>query len=363
MISTHTRSFHKEPSVCTEPKAVQGVTTLVLQASHDKDGVLRASRGFFQRNLKQLGNGGGSHRIVVIKEMTDIATAISSAKDRSIDFLYISAHGFPKEIQFTEDETLKAPEVDAFFSELPRKLKANATIYLSSCSTGSLEKDFYHNMQFRFGILTIDMPNVRVLAPSEDLHLDLIQNDPENGLQFEMVGETSYTNNIAICLDRETKAVLKRAFGRKAHLAAVKAQLLDSLVRIRETTYRINSLLKSSVLDDVSHDTSLALTKELLCAGHDSDKSLSRARFYVEELGVDPNARAGFTPLSPQCASPLFAAVHFGHGRLVAYLLENGADAAVRYKELSPVDYAKTKEHFHVAQLLEEWDTLRDSTL
>jgi hypothetical protein len=142
-----------------------------------------------------------------VQNKDDIINSINKIDNHKIKLLWLRGHGTRYSITFKNDhineknkfclvldESKKINSADTYIKEcfnlLPLKLDNNAYIFLDSCSNGEyVETKTYKkhvNMASEFANLTIDMPNVQIIAAKEPSHLTgvLIENESYKFIQM-----------------------------------------------------------------------------------------------------------------------------------------------------------------------------------
>ncbi|BBJ31382.1 hypothetical protein RAS_04910 [Rickettsia asiatica] len=127
---------------------------VIITVHYDNNSAFNKNRGYFKANKQQLLNGYKVIEIDDIASPRDIENILKDIPPDKIVFFWLRGHGEAKSIRFSEQNYLLSQEVEEIFHWLPNKLQAKAILYLESCSTGSLENDFYNNIQFSFAKLT-----------------------------------------------------------------------------------------------------------------------------------------------------------------------------------------------------------------
>lgn len=185
-----TPSLEKET---TKNKTPKKPIALIIQAKYDHNNNFRPTKGFYLKQRAHIKNRGYEIIDLKIEDPNDLPRFIDDLNipSSSIGFLWIRGHGAAKQIALSEspEKSFTPHNLPKVFGWVSEKFKDDTTIYLESCSTGRLDQgDFFNNMQFEFAKLTVDKPEVKIVAPSEDEYLGLFllekpsnQTEPKKG--------------------------------------------------------------------------------------------------------------------------------------------------------------------------------------
>lgn len=200
------------------------------------------TRGEYWKQLKHLEDQ--NYEIIqknIRDPETEIPSILENLEDQSLAFLWPRMHGFPKSMIAYKGKEITSENLQIIFALLPEKLISNAIIFLESCSTGALEKDFHNNIQFTFAKLTLKLPNVQIIAPSIATTISRFEFNGE-GFNCNMAPPYSspkYGWDIAITLGARTKELIEKTeliskpYGNRSavEMHELHSLLLDSLDR------------------------------------------------------------------------------------------------------------------------------------
>lgn len=305
---------------------------IVITARSDPNAVYKKHKGYFRQNRNQLLTHG--FEVIEIEDVADptlIEAILQDVPKGRINFFWLRAHGSPKSMEFSKDHNLTNENLGKVFSWLPEKLDSNATIFLESCKTASLEKDFYNNMLFSFGRLTQSMLDVSIIAPVQDSYMDKFSIDEHN--QFRFVGRGPYLTTKALSdtlrmLDKATKVLLSNS-----EIEEITPELTENLRKsLKGTTgsFAYDACLKYLEQVNMVHIQALHL-------------AISKNDFYavkelLTEFQADPNEiNLGVTDL--ENFLPLNKAIERKNINIIKLLLDMGANIFQEYKGVTPFSY------------------------
>ena len=165
----------------------------------------RPSKGEYRKQLKHFEAQG--YEIIqknINDPETEIPSILEALEDDSLAFVWPRMHGAPKSMTAAQGKEITSENLQKIFALLPGKLMSNAIIFLDSCSTGKLIKDFYNNIQFTFAKLTLELPHVQIIAPSELLAMYRFSFN-EGIFRCNMASNSSRSQDISITIGAKTK--------------------------------------------------------------------------------------------------------------------------------------------------------------
>jgi uncharacterized protein YaaR (DUF327 family) len=139
---------------------------------------------------------------------TEIPSILEALEDESLAFVWPRMHGAPKSMTAAQGKEITSENLQKIFALLPKKLMGNAIIFLESCTTGKLIGDFYNNIQFTFAKLTLELPDVQIVAPSEKLSMYRFLFN-EGIFNCNMASNSSGSQDISITIGAKTKQVFE----------------------------------------------------------------------------------------------------------------------------------------------------------
>jgi len=322
--------------VLSMPSAAKPIA-LVFKAQKDDEKALVDYRGYFRQNINTLKEAGFEVRnSLIIDSKETLAQEIAHLPSASVGFIYIIAHGSPKSISFSETFSLTASEIETW-TDLHRILAPNAWIFLHSCLTGKLIPDFFNNIQFAFTKLTIDMPDVTIIAPSECLHSSRLRKNELGSFDVYMKKGMNHQENIALSVAKETKELFSQ-FTTSAGLVLSQEQedVLKKSIKKTKGTFE-----ESVILANADYQTNDALSAAIMKNRGKKGSPLSEVKYLVEELFASIDGEASIAPETITAASPVFTAIAFRDYEVLKYLIQRGADFKVITPYGTALDYAK----------------------
>jgi hypothetical protein len=303
----------------------------------------RPSFGFYNKHINDLERAG--YEIIKI-DLTDAASLkkqLQEFPESSIGFLWLRMHGAPQSMTASENFKIDLVNINEIFADLPFILHDHSTVFLHSCSTGSL-KNGCNNMQFAFAKLTLEKPNIQIVAPSEDLHVPYFSILDDGNFAFEMIACSRSTTNISVILGQQTKVILSHAKASNVSLDDMKNELKDSLQINKGCPFLENFTAKFGTDFNLTDQLIRAISTNALkrFEKRDMEITLNRVKDLIEVYHANPNYPDGFiVPLSWETATPLANAIYYKHTEMALYLLEHGADPYYTIKSKTLIDYAK----------------------
>ncbi len=300
----------------------------------------RPSFGFYYKHIHDLQKV-SDETLTIDVSSTDSIAPLKKLPESSVGFFWFRMHGLVQSMAASETLTIDVNNVYEIFDFLPRIMKDKGVIFLDSCSTASLQSGC-NNMQFAFAKLTLEKPNIQIVAPSERCHVSYFSISKEGDFSFEMQGEGHSTKNISVVLNHETKAILSKTIASNTSLELVKEELKNSLC-----TYKACPFLDKYM---ATYGQNFQLIDLLISSinriGRDSNRILEQVKDLIETYHASPNDLKGTVRLlcSWQNASPLSSAVHYKLTSVVRYLLEHGADPLYTLDGTCLLDYAKQRD-------------------
>lgn len=303
---------------------------VIITASKDPNYVFRKGKGYFLANRQLLlSNGFEVIEIEDVRDPKDIEAIVSNIPPGKIKLFYMRAHGAPKQMEFSDQANLSSKEVKNVFHWLPDKLDDNATVYLESCLTGNLEKDFYNNMQFSFGKLTQTMPFVKIVAPSESSYIDRFTINNDGSFSFISRDKYNPTNTIRI-LDNAVKDLLIK--NQDNEITPELSKILLASLKTGEKYF--TSGYSSTYLDACGlyhFDAMLYAIKE---------KNVDAVKELLTLFQTSPNRGPAEKPYeTPDMFFPLNAAIAAKNLEILDFLLEKGADIFMEHKGVTPLSF------------------------
>ena len=230
----------------------------------------RPAKGEYRKQLKDFETQGYEIIQKNIKDPeTEIPSILAAVEDESLAFVWPRMHGTPKSMTAAMGKDITSENLPKIFALLPKKLTSDAIIFLESCKTGNLTKDFYDNIQFTFAKLTLELPDVQIIAPSELLAMYRFSFN-EGIFRCNMASNSSRSQDISITIGAKTKELIKlikiigEFHGGDCEEVVMKyvmeSLLLDSVIKNKEyyapsAYYSINQV----VVLDSQYDTSKML--------------------------------------------------------------------------------------------------------
>ena len=165
----------------------------------------RPAKGEYRKQLKDFETQGYEIIQKNIKDPeTEIPSILAAVEDESLAFVWPRMHGTPKSMTAAMGKDITSENLPKIFALLPKKLTSDAIIFLESCKTGNLTKDFYDNIQFTFAKLTLELPDVQIIAPSELLAMYRFSFN-EGIFRCNMASNSSRSQDISITIGAKTK--------------------------------------------------------------------------------------------------------------------------------------------------------------
>jgi|GEM_PF-4857341 len=235
----------------------------------------RSSFGFYHKHIYDLERAG--YEILEI-DLTDTASLEKQLKkfpESSVGFLWLRMHGSPQSMTASEHFKIDLTNINEIFKDLPFILHERCIVFLDSCSTGSL-KNGCNNMQFAFGKLTLDKPNIQIVAPSDYLHVPYFSISEDGNFTFEMMASPRSTTNISVILGQQTKTILNKARVSNILLEDVENELKNSLQANESrpflenfiskfgSDFNLTGRLKNAIKGFKKYDITLREAKELI---------------------------------------------------------------------------------------------------
>ncbi len=313
---------------------------VILQTTH-RVNQFRSTYGFYQKNVHDLEQAG----YTVLKlnmEINEPFSQLENLPKNSVGFFWLRMHGSPQSMTATENLQLTTNNCKEIFACLPSILTEDATLFLDSCSTGSLAQ--LDNMQFAFAKLTLNMPEVQVVAPSEDLHFGHFTLLENNRFAFEMISCPGGKKNISVILGRETKAILQEASLSNTAFEDLEPALKASLQLAEHCPLLHEFRHKFKFLHQSGYDLPNLLT-EIIKQCFDSKKALVLVKSLIEDYHAATNHLEGYSEAySFDSATPLSAAIYNKRSNIVAYLLTQNADPFYSIRNITLLDFAKRRD-------------------
>jgi len=363
---------------------VQNQIALILNAKYDHNDNFKETKGFYFRNEQHLKKKGYQILKVTIEKPEELRMLSKIIKDQ-IGFLWIRGHGASDKITFSKEFDLTSSNVHKLLDWLPAKMHHQGIIYLDSCSTGSLKGYFYQNMQFEFGILTLDQPDIKVVASKDDCYINIFKLKEKGFHAYTIASSREVDKNIALILGKNTKQLIMTIETQESSFEDISQKLIQSL-ETGETSDIRNKFLKYSgyqqnqegkpflLFKDARHDVGKGFMYILMknhvaiknapsftLATLLAEQTLTEVKLWIKKLHAPINY-INTDCVGPESYSPLFAAIAIHYPPLVSFLLNEGADKEVKYKnlflsgeyseedsdeftnemqEISPLEYAK----------------------
>jgi len=351
---------------------------LIIEASHDYNNAFLHNRGFYHYDIQALKDAGYEIQHRVVNTTEEIERLGQEFPDNSIGFCWIRGHGTPQGITFGKDPEkgkLTSEQVETIFSWLPQKLQSEGHILLDSCSTGALSESYYksrqskkasrtieaveNNIQFNFGKLTKNLPNVKIIAPRVDSEIAYFFYDKEkNEFVFDMQtreqfwsGEWSGFFPIAVELGPKTKKLLldlAPASEDEQALSAYRMALMESLV-VQDRKQTMGLLCRGDFPNFLLYEERAGnlLSAVLSCIAQPEIYPIQVLDFLYDEMHVDLNEHSDF-----MFSSPLFLAISERRNELVKWLLDHGVDPNTEIDSTTALAYAKKQGNQEVVYLL-----------
>ena len=294
-----------------------------------KSGEFRSTKGFYNKHCHDLIQAGYTIITINVTSTALITQQLSALPDDSIGFLWNRMHGSATTMSAAEERDIRSDNIPQIFACLTAKLTKNATIYCDSCLTGCLENNFYNNVQFAFAKLTVTLPDVQIVAPSEVSHLDKFSILANSSFKFEIIESPTASTNIAVVLGAATKELLYHAINTGIPLDTIQGSLRNSI-----STGGVAAMsfygIPDGLLIDAHYDLELTMLLAIMRI-QQQEKCLNIVSTLVEKLYVSlqPVADSTRTPFAWEHATFLSAAICAKKPDVVAYLLQNGADPFV----------------------------------
>lgn len=303
---------------------------LVLTADRDEGGLFREDRGYYKANKQELINAG--YQIIEISNIDDpkmLASISDVFSQSSIGMLLIRAHGHPKAMEFSKNCLVKSEEISTTFYWIVEKMKPNAVIALDSCSTGSLQGNFFDNIQFSFAKLTIDLPEVKIAAPSKVAFVTKFTIE-DGEFEFYSRSEPYSSENSSVIISSEIKSKLKHQTVQS--LESEREAILSMLQKNRPAFHTVR------VYEYYLHEASFSHTGGLMLAIQKED--LSAVKYLIENFHANPDlglSDSEFTWSAIYC--PLNAAIDKRNIEIIEYLLTKGANIFLNHNGITPLSY------------------------
>lgn len=333
---------------------VQGLKkkiALIITTKDDHNGRFLPQVGFYRRDCKHLQENGYEIVSLTPESETDLNKQVEKLEDLSIGFVWIRAHGYPTFMRFVKDTfEPTASFIKQNWTWLVNKLHPSATIYLDSCDTGKPIKNIEANVQFAFAILTLDFPEVTIIAPKEGVHVSSFAVTHDGRFLVSMINSPGDKKNLALVVGAKTKEILKKA--QESMLSREK--LIDSIETGKEITHFLQKNEYETLdvhniegfLIQTHYDVEATFFEIMRYYQHPKHYSLAldQVKYLVEALGASINKESCSKLITGYAGgfNPLFCAVDMGNLDVVRYLLERKADATVCFKDISLRDFAQS---------------------
>ncbi len=299
----------------------------------------RSSRGFYNKEIKNLEKN--NFEIIHINvHSRDSINQYKETPKGSIGLLWYRMHGAPDHMAAAVNFDISLDNVDEIFNELPDLMQDKGIIYLDSCQTGSL-KNGCNNMQFAFAKLTLNKPEVQIVAPSKNSHIQHFSISDDGNFSFEMQASHYSTKNISIVLGKQTKAILQKAIESDIPLESIKDELINSLQMNANCPFIENYKAKFGCIFDFPEQL-----VDTINSDRDSKTTLERVKELVEIYQASTNYPPGFIIVAGnwKTATPLSSAIYNKFTDVALYLIEHGADLSYTLQGKTCLDYAKLRD-------------------
>lgn len=309
---------------------------VILQTTKRKQ-QFRSTFGFYEKNLYDLRNAG--YEIPNIN-INNFINELESLEDSSVGFLWVRMHGEPESMDATEELTITTENCHQVFKCLSRILTDTATIFLDSCSTGSLDKGI-NNIQFAFAKLTLNKPDVQIVAPLKNMHMSYFSILEDQTFGFEIIEKPRSYQSMCVILGKQTKEIISDACKNNMSLESIHDELVESLQLNLKCEF-LNKFREENkkIMFGADFDLNTMLVNAINSI-HDSDEALSVVSKLVEVFHANPNQEDGyiFHFSSLARATPLSAAIFYENTKIAEYLLNQGANLFYIIKERTLLDY------------------------
>ena len=242
----------------------------------------RSSRGFYNKQVKDLQEAGYEILRIDVKSPSCISQ-LQNLPENSVGFFWPRMHGSAKTMVASETLTIDLDNINEILNFLPRIMHPNGTIFLESCSTGSLEHGC-NNIQFAFAKLTLEKPNIQIVAPSKDNNLAYFSVSKDDNFSFEMQESPRTQNNTSLILGQQTKSILSKAVASHTPLESIQDELISSL-QMNQTNPFLENFKKN-------FGTEFDLTDQLInaiSAMESSSTTLKQVKEFIEVYHASPN--------------------------------------------------------------------------
>lgn len=317
---------------------------VILQATIDAT-EFRTNFGFYNKHIHDLKEAGYEILEIEVDSSMSIMETLSSIPDNSLGFLWLRMHGSPSSMSAAKDFDITLENIPEIFSALPKVMTENATVFLDSCLTGCLKNGF-NNIQFAFANLTLDKPQVKIVAPYEASHVIFFSIENKDSFNVEILAKPSSDENIAIILGNETKQIMRHTLQSNISLQSLNDEVNNSLT-INKTSPFLNNFKKeySSFMFGSGFDLT-AMLINVIRGPLNSENALKHVRELIESYHASPNYPKNNGAICPRWenATPLSSAIYYKRSDIVTYLLANGADLSYTINGATMLELAKTRD-------------------
>jgi hypothetical protein len=295
----------------------------------------RFSVGFYNKQINELEQAGYEIIKIDLIDAMSLKQQLQKLTESSVGFLWLRMHGSPQSMTAAENFEINLENMNQIFNDLPFILHDHSTVFLDSCSTGSLINGC-NNMQFAFAKLTLEKQNILIVAPSDDLHVRYFSISVDGSFTFEMIASPRSTKNISVILGQQTKAILNNRL------------LIDSIEKEKQLKNSLQTNESCPFLRNFidKFGSNFNLTDQLIGVIKDFkeyDIVLNEVKKLIEVYHANPNDPEGdiIALFGWETATPLASAIYHKHTEMVLYLLAHGADPYFMIKGKTLIDYAK----------------------
>jgi hypothetical protein len=197
-------------------------------------------------------------------------------------------------------------------------------------------------MLFGLAKLTLKKVRAKIIAPSQDSHLNQFSINGAGEFCFKHIESPFKFNNITVILGEETKRRLQEAADEKRTYARIRDSLLASLTtNSAPVSFDIPDCIPKQYLR--GYDFPYVLL-EAICDRFSPPRAekLSVVRQLIEGHYTDANIPSayGYLPIGWRRASPLSAAICIQSPEIVSYLLMAGADLFYTFRGQTVYEFA-----------------------
>lgn len=318
---------------------------IILNSTHRKH-EFRPDKGFFLKECQDLTKAGYTVLSFDVDDPDDLASYAEKLSMSSVGLLWIRMHGGPTSMRASDAFCYTSDNISHYFSWLPKRLTNDAVIYLDSCLTGSLEDDFYNNMQFSFARLTQKQKQVLIYAPYNSEHRQMLRIKADGRISIFMNERPNSVTNITVRLGKKTKQLLddnvtdEKRLKASLHISKREVNLHAQFTYVSQTILEKNEYTLVNVLSSIinEYDNFQNMIAEYKLNKNTSkfnvfcrlDRFFSELVEVIERFYISPNLAA--ESQYSQCVGPVYKetplafAVYVKHDQMIAYLLAKGAD-------------------------------------